>query len=164
MASKSRWFFAAMADPDALASLAQGIRDAGGFDQLARRLFPLENWHQTLSDRFWEPDAATCEALMTAGGLVDFRPFTPSLEQVRWSRHELNGRNFCTLVGASGADELRRCVAAVRDALAALGLESPEGHSPHITLSHSAADLHPNVDILPFRWTCLLYTSPSPRD
>ena len=30
---------------------------------------------------------------------------------------------------------------------------SPQGHSPHITLSYSAADLHPNVDILPFQWT-----------
>ena len=90
---------------------------------------------------------------MTAAGLVGFRPFTLSFKQVRWSRHELNGQNYCTLVGASGADELRRCVAAVRDALAALGLESPEGYSPHITLSYSAADLHPNVDILPLQWT-----------
>ena len=62
MASKSRWFFAAMPDPDDLASLAQRIRDAGVFDHLARRLFPLENWHPTLSDRFWEPVAANREA------------------------------------------------------------------------------------------------------
>lgn len=62
MASKSRWFFAAMPDPDDLASLAHRIRDAGVFDHLARRLFPLENWHQTLSDRFWEPVAANREA------------------------------------------------------------------------------------------------------
>lgn len=67
MASKPRWFFAAMPVPEDLARLQERIADAGIFDQLGRRMFAPENWHQTLSDRFWEPDEATRAALMRAG-------------------------------------------------------------------------------------------------
>ena len=153
MASKPGWFFAAMPVPEDLARLQERIADAGIFDQLGRRMFAPENWHQTLSDRFWEPDEATRAALMRAGERLQFRPFTLGFRQVKWSRHSLNGRIYCTLVGASGADELKHCVGAVRTALSEVCLMSPQGHSPHITLSYSAADLHPNVDILPFQWT-----------
>ena len=70
MASKPRWFFAAMPVPEDLARLQERIADAGIFDQLGRRMFAPENWHQTLSDRFWEPDEATRAALMRATRLL----------------------------------------------------------------------------------------------
>ena len=156
MANELRLFFAAMPEPAPLALLVERIAAAGVFEKLGRSVFVPENWHQTLSDRFWEPDAARREGLMRAGELIQASPFTLRFRQVQWSRNELKQKNHCTLVTDSsqaGRAELVRCVSAVRHALHQVGLPSPEGHSPHITLSYNAPDLQPAVDILPFDWT-----------
>lgn len=157
MASTPRCFFALMPDAAQLEVLSARVADAGVLKALGSHLFAPTNWHQTLSDRYWNPDPATVDRLLHAGSLIRAEVFTLTLRGIDWSldeRDPARPRRMCTLRTDGGKRALDRCLAAVAVALDKTGFPpQQDGHTPHITLSYNAPDLRARTGIVPFDWT-----------
>ncbi|MDQ1119761.1 2'-5' RNA ligase [Pseudoxanthomonas winnipegensis] len=121
---------AAMREVFDVATREQGIQAATGL-----AMFPLVNWHQTLSDRFID-SPQTRALLLQAGQAVQARGFLLSLDQLRVSPNARASANI-ELCCSQPVDALKELLLALKLAIADQGLlTSRKGHRPHVTLSY----------------------------
>lgn len=114
-------------------------------------LFPVENWHQSVSDRYVDTPAVR-ETLLKAGALVRAPAFTVSLDRLHSARNQRGQFNW-DIRSQRGCDELKTLIGAINAAIAAQGFPGGGGHSPHITLSYGAdASLACAGPITPIPW------------
>ncbi|WP_139202803.1 2'-5' RNA ligase family protein [Pseudoxanthomonas sp. GM95] len=108
----------------------QGIQASTGL-----AMFPLVNWHQTLSDRFIDtPD--TRDLLRRAGDGIQLRGFTLALDRLRISPNERQSANV-ELCCSQDVDGLKQLIVALKAAIAGQDLlTTRSGHRPHVTLSY----------------------------
>ncbi len=153
MATRPRLFFAAMPSPGAVAAWQARLAEAGVLDLLGRRVFAPGNWHQTLSGRHFDPDADVRRRLLQAGDAIGAEACTLRFNRVGWSGHPEGGRTHCTLLSQGRPKAFDSLLAATQAGLATVGLGDGEGHTPHVTLSYDAGDIHPTRGIVPIEWT-----------
>lgn len=127
--------------------------------QLDRRLgdslFPPANWHQTLSDRFFE-GRSLLGPLRRAGGRIQAQACTLLLNRIRGiDRRQADGRGAIhwSFLPRGEPDGFAALLAAVRASLAQEGLASPSGHTPHLTISYDAPSVLGTQKITPIPWT-----------
>ena len=150
MASIPRLFFAAIPASEESAAWHARLDGAGVTTRLGRSLFPSRNWHQTLSDRHFNPDARTLQCLLDAGDAITADSVALQFNRVTWSKSDKG--IHCTLRAHGRPASFDALLASVQRALATTGLADGESHSPHITLSYSTNALHPTVAIVPIDW------------
>jgi 2'-5' RNA ligase len=103
--------------------------------QLNGALFVPTNWHQSLSDRHWEEDTPDLrEKMLRAGTRVSAQSVAMVLNRV-----VANGEHWFFRARGS-PDGFPELLDAIRGALAAEGIEDGMGHTPHVTLSYTAAE------------------------
>lgn len=153
MATTPRYFFGALPGLDQSDHWLTRLAAAGVPTTLGRRMFAMENWHQTLSGRHFDADDATVERLMAAGERIAAQAVTLRFNRVIWTHGEPERRNHCTLFTHGRPVEFDELLARVQVALREVGLGDSEGHRPHITLSYDAGELHPTIQLIPIEWT-----------
>lgn len=116
---------------DAIEALPD-VRDL--IDRHRGDLFARENWHQSVSDRYIDIPTVR-EALLQAGGQMTAPAFTMTLDRLHSALNH-RGRFQWDVRSRLRNDELKALVAVVNAAIAASGLPTGGGHSPHITLSY----------------------------
>ena len=125
------------------------VHDLGLNALLQGAMFDPVNWHQTLSDRFY--DRSQIEPLRCACARVRAQACTLTLNRIRgdggpeafhWAFHAL-GR----------PPGFSRLLEAVKQALAAERLDTLHGHRPHITISYWAPLALRTHKIRPIPWT-----------
>lgn len=124
-------------------------------ERLGDSLSPPGNWHQTLSDRFFE-GRGLAKSLQRAGDRVRASACTLLLNRIQGVDRSTPGRRerihwaFRAKGEPAGFTAL---VAAVREGLAQEGLASPGGHTPHVTVSYDAPMALGTQKITPIPWT-----------
>lgn len=153
MATTPRYFFGALPGLYESERWLTRLAAAGVASKLGRRMFAMENWHQTLSGRHFDADEATIAGLLEAGSRITAHAVTLRFNRVVWTQGEPERRNHCTLFTHGRPVEFDALLSAVQVALKDVGLDDSEGHRPHITLSYDAGELHPTVQLIPIEWT-----------
>jgi 2'-5' RNA ligase len=121
---------AAMRETFDVSTREQGIQAGTGLS-----MFPLVNWHQTLSDHFID-SADTRALLMRAGQRVQMRGFTLALDRLRMSPNERDSTNV-ELCCSQEVEGLKQLLVALKAAIAGQDLLTTDtGHRPHVTLSY----------------------------
>ncbi|PZP59742.1 MAG: hypothetical protein DI597_14580 [Pseudoxanthomonas spadix] len=121
---------AAMREVFDVSTREQGIQAATGL-----AMFPLVNWHQTLSDRFID-SPQTRMLLLQAGEAVRAHGFLLSLDQLRVSPNARASANI-ELCCSQDVTALKELLLALKLAIADQGLlTGRKGHRPHVTLSY----------------------------
>ncbi len=115
---------AAMREVFDVATREQGIQAATGL-----AMFPLVNWHQTLSDRFID-SPQTRALLLQAGQAVQARGFLLSLDQLRVSPNARASANI-ELCCSQPVDALKELLLALKLAIADQGaVDQSQGPPP----------------------------------
>lgn len=114
--------------------------------------FPLDLLHQSVSDRYVDT-AELREKLLRAGDAVHAAAFTLVFDFLHSAKNEKGSYNW-EVRSRSKFPELKDLVAAINAAIEREGLPQGCGHSPHLTLCYSAADMLVNDEpITPIEWT-----------
>lgn len=153
MATTPRYFFGALPGLEQAEQWLTRLAAAGVASKLGRRMFAMENWHQTLSGRHFDANGETIARLMDAGGRIAAQAVTLRFNRVIWTQGEPDHRNHCTLFTHGRPVEFNALLGAVQAALGGVGLGDDEGHRPHVTLSYDAGELHPTIQLIPIEWT-----------
>jgi hypothetical protein len=103
--------------------------------ELGMKMFPLANWHQSLSDRYVDTPELRVR-LLRAGDAIKAQAFTLELDRLK---AEKNGRDLFNVEvrSARGSDALEQLIHQINDLIADQGLPRGAGHSPHVTLSYT---------------------------
>jgi 2'-5' RNA ligase len=121
---------AAMREVFDVSTREQGIQRATG-----PAIFPLVNWHQTLSDRFVD-SPQTRALLLQAGQAVQGQGFTLSLDRLRVSPNAQASAHV-ELCCSRAVGALKGLLRALEIAIAHQGLSTTgKGHRPHVTLCY----------------------------
>lgn len=129
-------------------------REHGIQARVGLALFPLVNWHQTLSDRFIDTPEARAK-LLRAGGQVQAEGFTLALDQWRIAPNARDSANVDLRCSQPSAP-LACLFAGLRRAMGEQGLESGADPVPHVTLSYRFAHHARRLEVRPVRpiqWT-----------
>jgi len=130
-----RYLFVAMPPADVRQALLEFLTRHGLTARLGGAMFAVQNWHQSLSDRFWGPPAAVIDALRRAGSLVSAHPVPLLFNRLTSNK---GPQIHWTLRAKGKPASFGELLNAVDDALAAVGLPRGPRHDPHITLSYRA--------------------------
>lgn len=150
--TKPRLLMQALLQPEVRGALLEKLIRSGLQARLGCHMFPAQNWHQTLSDRYVD-SPGNRERLLCAGGRISAQAFTLTLSRLRGPASDGGGpiHWVAGIVGKSqGLDAL---LAEVRKSLTEEGLDVGGGHTPHITLSYHAPDRLETMAISPIDWT-----------
>ncbi|UNK58387.1 2'-5' RNA ligase family protein [Pseudoxanthomonas daejeonensis] len=134
--------------PQALRDAGLGVlREAGLDTVLGEALYPLRNWHQSLSDLHAREAR---ESMRRACAAVVAEAFEMRLDRLESSVHR---RIHWQFVPSAGRPEgLGRLMAAVRGQLRAQGLVEAQGHRPHVTVSYRANRSIEPLTFAPLIW------------
>jgi ethanolamine ammonia-lyase small subunit len=120
--------------PAAADSVNASIEHHDLFHQLGAGRVPRANWHQSLSDRYWEGATPDLETKLTrACSLVTAQAVTLKLNRI------VRGDGYCAL-HADGTPAFRALLLAVKAALATQGIASPASNQ-----SQAYKDLQPRI-------------------
>ena len=146
-------FFAAMPPPPVRMAIEAAASEHGVLDALGRSLFAPGNWHQSLSERIFDPTAAQVEQLRDVGAAVQASACSVSYTRID-SAANLSGRIHVTLRAGSNT-AFKPLLGTVQQALQQAGQGAiATGVTPHVTLSYAAPALLPTVRLpAPIRWT-----------
>jgi len=142
-----RYLFVAMPPAEVQQALLAFLMQHGLDARLGTAMFAVKNWHQSLSDRFWDPSEALIDTLRRAGAMVSAEVVpllfnrligTGGGAQIHWTLHAR---------GKPGA--FGDLLDAVDEALAAVGLPRGPKHQPHITVSYCAPSPLPTLRLRP---------------
>jgi 2'-5' RNA ligase len=148
--TRPRLLFMAMLPPTVLELMQAAVAQNGLDALLGSAMFPAQNWHQSLSDRYWE-EAGIRERMLRAGARVSARAFTLTLNRIR--DQALDGSIHWAFRAKGNPEGFAALVTAAWTALSEEGLDSGQGHTPHVTLSYSAPDRIPHTEMTPIDWT-----------
>jgi len=134
----------------ALAKLDQ----LGVTDKLGSRLFRPGNWHQSLSERFFDPTQDECDALLRVGDQLSAHACTLDFNRVEGPDLAV-GRKHCTLRAFGTPKGFSRLLLQVKNQLVSNDLgQIATGVTPHITLSYNADRSFSNTLVDPtIPWT-----------
>ena len=144
-----------MLQPDApvRAALEQMLVSTGLGAQLGESLFAPGNWHQSLSERIYDPSPAQIEALLAVGAAVQAPGSSLCLDRID-SALDAKGRIQVTLRGpAHNKTSLMPVLTALRAQLHAAGFGAlATGITAHTTLSYNAPRLLPRLRLAQPVW------------
>ncbi len=112
--------------------------------RLGNDLFPPDNWHQTLSDRY-EDTPEMSARLQRAGARISAHAFTLWLNKI-------GGREYWSVFAQAKPREFMNLLAAVQDGVMREGLNGGGLHTPHVSVSYNAPEPLPPLTITPIRW------------
>lgn len=121
--------------------------------RLGRAAVPRANRHQSLSDRYVDmPDIR--ELMARAGESVRAQALTLTFERLCSGPRSPGSHLWLVRPAQKSSRQLDNAIRAINAALVAQGLPPGGGHSPHVTLSYSAAQALPNDEsIAPIEWS-----------
>ena len=149
-----RLFFASM-PPAAWRERLQALMTAHGLDRRLRgAMFAPGNWHQSWSERVFDPTPADCDALLQAGAGIRAHACTLSFNRIDSSGEE-PGRIHWTLRARGRPAAFDAAAARIRTTLADAGHAAiATGVNPHVTLSYCARDALAKLALdPPLAWT-----------
>jgi len=152
--SDTRLFFAAMPPPDTVAAV-RALLDRHGLEQwLGPALFAPDNWHQSLSERVFNPTRADIALLRGVGDSVQAHACTLQYNRID-SSVTPKGRIHVTLRPRGRPRAFADLNDAVRARLAACGYDATAtGVTPHTTLSYYAPGQIDRIELdTPLHWT-----------
>lgn len=146
-----RLLFVAKPPPEVIAAMWMAVA-RNGLDNSA--LFPRDNWHQTLSDRYVDtPDMR--QKMLRAGASVKAQACTLVFNRIRDQVHKDRGE--IAIHWAFRARGRPPCfhalLAAIERALYEQGLTTETGHTPHSTISYRAPARLGRTYMDPIAWT-----------
>lgn len=149
-----RLFFAAMPPPAALDAMRTTVRAHKLDMRLGRELFDPDNWHQSLSERIFNPDDAQCAALLALGQTIRAHACTLSFNRID-SQLTDKGRIQWTLRARGRPKAFDALQGSVRQALQQAGFAAmATGVTPHVTLSYGAPEMLEKITLAPtIDWT-----------
>lgn len=147
----SRLIFMAKPPPEVASAMWIAIA-RNGLEQST--LSPMDNWHQTLSDRYGDTPEMR-QKMLRAGAGVKARACTLVLNRIRDGVYKDQGKT--TIQWSFRARGRPHCfdalLAAVRHALSTEGLATKTGHTPHTTISYWAPTRLGPTQMNPIAWT-----------
>lgn len=146
-------FFAAMPPVTVRMAIEATAREQGVLDALGRSVFAPGNWHQSLSERIFDPTDAQVYQLRDVGAAVQAHACSVSYTRID-SAPNLSGRIHVTLRAGSNTF-FKPLLGMVQQVLQQGGQGAiATGVTPHVALSYGAPALLPNVRLPePLRWT-----------
>jgi len=152
--SDTRLFFAAMPPPVTVAAIAARLAEHGLDRWLGEALFAPENWHQSLSERVYNPTRADIALLRGVGERVAAHACTLRYNRIS-SSVTPKGRIYVTLQARGRPPEFLALSDAVRECLRDAGYEAiATGVTPHTTLSYGAPGRIERIELdPPLHWT-----------
>lgn len=146
-----RLLFMAKPSPEVVAAMWRAIT-RNGLDYST--LFPKDNWHQTLSDRYGDTPEMR-QKMLRAGAGVQAQACTLVLNRIRDQVNKDQGED--TIHWAFRARGRPHCfdalLSAVRHALYEEGVATATGHTPHSTISYWAPTRLGPTRMDPIAWT-----------
>ena len=120
---------------------------------LGDRMFPAQNWHQSLSNRRWE-EPGLREKMLRAGVRVLAHTFTMTLDGFSSGKLRDHTRPIHWAFEAKHPPKgFADLLAAVKSALSAEGLVEKTSHTAHVTVSYRAPHQLAAVAMNPIHWT-----------
>lgn len=152
--SDTRLFFAAMPPPDTVAAIVALLDRRGLAQWLGPALFAPGNWHQSLSERAFNPTRADIALLRGVGESVQAHACTLQYNRID-SSVNAKGRVHLTLRARGRPRAFVELNEAVRARLEAGGYGAmATGVTPHTTLSYDAPGRIDRIELdTPLRWT-----------
>jgi 2'-5' RNA ligase len=149
MAQPGTLFVMARVPGEVREALMRPLADRGLDVSLGRRISPLRNWHQTLSD-LHPPEAR--EAMRRACAGIDAHAFHMQLDRLQSAGAPPRRVLWLYLPTRGKPDDLTRLQASVREKLCANGIVDTQGHRAHVTVSYNAPQEIAPLDIAPVSW------------
>jgi len=131
----SRLLFMARPDDAARAMFDASTREMAIQAQLGTKMFPLANWHQSLSDRYVDTPIVRTR-LLQAGDVVRADAFTLELDRLKAARNP-RGLFNVEVRSSQASSALARLVLLINQSVAGQGLAQGGNHLPHVTLSYA---------------------------
>ena len=149
MSSSPRIFFAILPSAQWRAEALQRLVELGLESALGGEMFSPENWHQSLSERIFNPTAAQCERLQRVGASISAHACTLQFNRIEGPDLK-SGHQHCTLRAFGVPKAFKALHEAVKAALVEADFaEIATGVTPHITLSYRAKRSFANIAIEP---------------
>ena len=149
MSSPPRVLFAVMPSAQWAATTLQRLIELGLEEALGGDMFSPENWHQSLSERIFNPTAEQCERLQRVGASISAHACTLQFNRIEGPDLK-SDRQHCTLRAYGVPKAFKMLRDAVRAALVEADFaEIATGVTPHITLSYEANRFFANITIEP---------------
>lgn len=152
--SDGRLFFAAMPPPQTVAAIGALLQRHRLDRWLGRALFAPANWHQSLSERVFDPTATDIALLRGVGARIRAHACTLQYNRID-SGTTPQGRIHLTLRARGKPRPFEAINLALQAALRAAGYAGmATGVTAHTTLSYNAPSLIGKIDIEPtIDWT-----------
>jgi 2'-5' RNA ligase len=135
---------------EVLASLVRRLSQLGIFQRLGDALFPIGNWHQSLSGRL-DDTPPHIRSLVRAGARVMAPQFLMTFNRVGGG-HPANGVMHWSILARGKPKGLAVLLSTISESLQAEGMPDGGGHSPHLTISYNAPTPLPSVGFVPVTW------------
>lgn len=144
MTTRPRLLLMAMPPSATLQPMQLALERHGLDQQLGSALFKPSNWHQSLSDKYWEDeDPALVDKLIAAGSRLSARTAVLRLNRIA-------GKNGHWAFKARGKpNTFIGLLLAIRAALATVSISDNTGHSAHVTISYWAPCDLPTLKLVP---------------
>ena len=147
--TEPRLLFMAKPPPKVLNAMMATVRRHGLDTQLGDTMFPIVNWHQTFSDRYWNV-VGLRKKMLRAGAAISAVAFLLTLNRIRdQGRDDPIHWAFKAKGKPPGFAAL---LSAVRLALSAEGIDGGAGHTPHVTISYRAPQRITRTEMDPVHW------------
>lgn len=113
-------------------------------------LFPSDNWHQSLSERY--PDTSYFrEALLRAGSRISAAAFSVRFNRIT-SEGNQAGKIQYAFRAKGNPQGLQDLLLVIRQSLLEEGIEESTGHTPHATIAYFARSRAASCAIEPIEW------------
>lgn len=160
-------FFAALPPTAWSKDALQRFNALGLMRELGTTLFPAENWHQSFSERIFDPTTRDRDALLRVGDLISAHACTLLFNRIE-GPDLAAPKQHCTLHAYGKPTAFKELLAAVQRQLIDAGFDQiATGVNPHITLSYKAPRAFDKIALDPaISWTidtlCLVIGSGDP--
>ena len=150
MTAQPRLLFVAKPQREVRSAMEQAVAALGLDRQLGPALFISDNWHQSLSDRYFvEPGLR--EKLLRAGARVSACRFSMILNRINSQGN--SGAGIHWAFRARGMPEgLKQLQSAIQLALRLEGLKQEQNPTAHLTISYRAPSRLASQLITPIEW------------
>lgn len=160
-------FFAALPPTAWSKDALQRFNALGLMRELGTTLFPAENWHQSFSERIFDPTTRDRDALLRVGDLISAHACTLLFNRIE-GPDLAAPKQHCTLRAYGKPTAFKELLAAVQRQLIDAGFDQiATGVNPHVTLSYKAPRAFDKIALDPaISWTidtlCLVIGSGDP--
>ena len=144
-----RIFFASLPSAAWSKEALQRFNPLGLMGELGTALFPSGNWHQSFSERIFDPTTMERDALLRVGDRISAHACTLLFNRIEGPDLSAPKRH-CTLRAYGKPKAFQRLLSAVQRPLIDAGFgQIATGVTPHITLSYRAPRAFKNIPLEP---------------